>query len=60
LAGISIWTGFALYDVPRATDHARQSDRAFGGVNPREVWTIAIVLAGVSIRGYAAVKYFGA
>jgi uncharacterized membrane protein (DUF4010 family) len=32
----------------------------FGGVNPREVWTITIVLAGVSIRGYAAVKYFGA
>jgi uncharacterized membrane protein (DUF4010 family) len=28
----------------------------FGGVNPREVWIIAIVLAGVSFLGYAAVK----
>jgi uncharacterized membrane protein (DUF4010 family) len=32
----------------------------FGGVNPREVWFIAIVLAGVSFIGYATVKYFGA
>lgn len=32
----------------------------FGGVNLREVWTIAIVLAAVSFLGYAAVKYFGA
>lgn len=32
----------------------------FGGVNPREIWLIAIVLAGVSFLGYAAVKYFGA
>jgi len=32
----------------------------FGGVNPREVWLIAIVLAGVSFLGYVAVKYFGA
>jgi uncharacterized membrane protein (DUF4010 family) len=31
----------------------------FGGVNPREVWITAIVLAGVSFVGYAAVKYFG-
>lgn len=31
----------------------------FGGVNLREVWLIAIVLAGVSFIGYAAVKYFG-
>jgi uncharacterized membrane protein (DUF4010 family) len=31
----------------------------FGGVNPREVWLIAIVLAGVSFLGYAAVKYLG-
>jgi uncharacterized membrane protein (DUF4010 family) len=31
----------------------------FGGVNPREVWIIAIVLGGVSFVGYAAVKYFG-
>ena len=32
----------------------------FGGVNPREVWIIAIALAGASFVGYAAVKYFGA
>ncbi len=32
----------------------------FGGVNPREVWIIAIVLASASFVGYAAVKYFGA
>jgi uncharacterized membrane protein (DUF4010 family) len=32
----------------------------FGGVNPRQVWLIAIVLAAVSFVGYAAVKYFGA
>jgi uncharacterized membrane protein (DUF4010 family) len=32
----------------------------FGGVNLREVWVIAIVLAAVSFLGYAAVKYFGA
>ena len=32
----------------------------FGGVNPREVWIVAIVLAGVSFAGYAAVKYLGA
>jgi uncharacterized membrane protein (DUF4010 family) len=32
----------------------------FGGVNPREVWIIAIVLAGASFVGYAAVKYLGA
>jgi uncharacterized membrane protein (DUF4010 family) len=31
----------------------------YGGVNPREVWLIAIVLAGVSFLGYAAVKYLG-
>jgi uncharacterized membrane protein (DUF4010 family) len=30
-----------------------------GGVNPREVWIIAITLAGVSFVGYAAVKYYG-
>lgn len=30
-----------------------------GGVNPREVWLIAIVLAGVSFLGYGAVKIFG-
>jgi uncharacterized membrane protein (DUF4010 family) len=32
----------------------------FGGVNLREVWIIAIVLASVSFLGYVAVKYFGA
>jgi uncharacterized membrane protein (DUF4010 family) len=32
----------------------------FGGVNPREVWIIAIVLACVSFMGYVAVKYLGA
>jgi uncharacterized membrane protein (DUF4010 family) len=31
----------------------------FGGVNLREVWLIAIVLAGVSFAGYVSVKYFG-
>jgi uncharacterized membrane protein (DUF4010 family) len=32
----------------------------FGGVDLRLVWTIAIVLAGVSFVGYGAAKYFGA
>jgi uncharacterized membrane protein (DUF4010 family) len=32
----------------------------FGEINPREIWIIAIVLAGASFVGYAAVKYFGA
>jgi uncharacterized membrane protein (DUF4010 family) len=32
----------------------------FGGVNPREVWLIAIALAFVSFLGYLAIKYFGA
>ena len=31
----------------------------FGGVNLRETWLIAIVLAGVSFLGYAAIKIFG-
>ncbi|HVZ51359.1 MAG TPA: DUF4010 domain-containing protein [Pseudolabrys sp.] len=30
------------------------------GINPRQLWLIAIVLAGVSFLGYAAVKAFGA
>jgi uncharacterized membrane protein (DUF4010 family) len=37
-------------------------DRAigpFGGVNPREIWLIAIVLAAVSFFGYAVVKVIG-
>ena len=32
----------------------------FGGINLREVWLIAIVLASVSFLGYAAVKHLGA
>lgn len=32
----------------------------FGGVNLREIWLIAIVLAAVSFLGYGAVKLFGA
>lgn len=32
----------------------------YGGVNPREVWLIAIVLAGASFLGYGAVRLFGA
>ena len=31
----------------------------FGGINPREVWLIAIALAAVSFLGYTAVKYLG-
>jgi uncharacterized membrane protein (DUF4010 family) len=31
----------------------------FGGVNPREIWIVAIVLAGVSFAGYVAVKALG-
>ncbi|MCC7346805.1 MAG: MgtC/SapB family protein, partial [Variibacter sp.] len=31
----------------------------FGGVNPREVWLIAIVLAAVSFFGYAVVRVVG-
>ena len=32
----------------------------YGGVNPREVWLIAIVLAAVSFLGYGAVRLLGA
>ena len=32
----------------------------FGGVNPREVWIIAIVLARASFNGYVAVNYLAA
>jgi uncharacterized membrane protein (DUF4010 family) len=31
----------------------------FGGVNLREIWLIAIVLAGISFLAYAALKQFG-
>jgi len=37
-------------------------DRSFGpygGVNPRQVWLLAVVLAAVSFLGYVAVKAFG-
>lgn len=30
------------------------------GVNPRQVWLIAVILAGVSFLGYGAVKWLGA
>jgi uncharacterized membrane protein (DUF4010 family) len=32
---------------------------ALGGVNPRQVWIVAIVLATVSFGGYVAAKMFG-
>lgn len=32
----------------------------YGGINPREIWIIAIILAAVSFFGYMAVKYWGA
>jgi len=32
----------------------------FGGVNPREIWLIAIVLAGVAFLGYVGVRVLGA
>src|SRR5262249_43257452 len=32
----------------------------FGGVNPRQIWLIAIALAGVSFLGYLGVRMFGA
>jgi uncharacterized membrane protein (DUF4010 family) len=32
----------------------------FGGVNPRDIWLIAIVLAGVSFVGYVGVRVLGA
>jgi uncharacterized membrane protein (DUF4010 family) len=32
----------------------------FGGINPREIWIIAIALAAASFVGYVAVKCFGA
>jgi uncharacterized membrane protein (DUF4010 family) len=31
----------------------------YGNVNPREIWIIAVLLAGVSFAGYVAVKYLG-
>lgn len=31
----------------------------FGGVNPRQIWLLAVVLAAVSFLGYVAVKIFG-
>lgn len=32
---------------------------SLGGINPREIWLIAIVLASVSFAGYVAVKLYG-
>lgn len=32
----------------------------YGGINPREVWLLAVVLAAVSFVGYVAMKRFGA
>jgi uncharacterized membrane protein (DUF4010 family) len=43
--------------LPIMPDHAVGP---FGGINPREVWLIAIALAGVSFAGYIGVKYLGA
>jgi uncharacterized membrane protein (DUF4010 family) len=37
-----------------------QSYGPFGGINPRQIWLLAVVLAGVSFLGYAAAKAFGA
>jgi len=37
-----------------------QSIGLLGGINPRIVWLTAILLAGASFTGYAAVKYLGA
>ena len=34
--------------------------RELGGVNPREIWLVAIALAAVSFLGYAAVRSLGA
>ncbi len=31
----------------------------FGGVNPRQIWLLAVILAAVSFLGYVAVKAFG-
>ncbi|HEY8268940.1 MAG TPA: DUF4010 domain-containing protein [Xanthobacteraceae bacterium] len=31
----------------------------FGGVNPRQIWLLAVVLAGISFFAYAAAKGFG-
>jgi uncharacterized membrane protein (DUF4010 family) len=37
-----------------------ESYRPFGGINFRQIWLLAVVLAAVSFVGYAAVKRFGA
>jgi uncharacterized membrane protein (DUF4010 family) len=37
-----------------------QSYGPFGGINPRQIWLLAVILAGVSFLGYAAAKGFGA
>lgn len=52
--------GSAGDDFHCPSGHPQDPVGPFGGVNPREVWIIAIVLAAVSFLGYVAVKYFGA
>jgi uncharacterized membrane protein (DUF4010 family) len=42
--------------LPVLPDH---SIGPFAALNPRQIWLIAIVLAGVSFLGYVAVKYLG-
>jgi uncharacterized membrane protein (DUF4010 family) len=37
-----------------------QSYGPFGGINPRQIWLLAVVLAGVSFLGYATAKTIGA
>jgi uncharacterized membrane protein (DUF4010 family) len=60
VAGIAIGRGVVGDDVHRSADLAEPAGGPFGGINLREVWIIAIVLASVSFLGYLAVKYFGA
>ena len=48
----------ARHDLHRAAGRSGRSDRPFGGVNPREIWLIAIVLAGVSFLGLCRGEVF--
>lgn len=50
-------TAMTFIGLPLLPDHPVGP---FGGVDLREIWIIAIVLAAVSFLGYAAVKSFGA
>jgi uncharacterized membrane protein (DUF4010 family) len=56
LRSVLILLAMTFIALPVVQDHPVGP---FGGVNPRAVWLIAIVLAGISFLGYAAVKYFG-